>query len=183
MQKILVIGSGGSGKSTLATRLGEKLNLPVIHLDAHFWNAGWVATPEEEWRKKVEALIQGEAWIMDGNFSHTFDLRFPVADTVIFLDTPRLICLWRVIKRWLYYSLTNQTRPDLAAGCPEQMDWEFYQWVWNYPERTRPKTLEMMEKYKEGRTMVVLRSKGEVEKFLIEMEKQNADDADLNDER
>lgn len=170
MQKILVIGSGGSGKSTLATQLGAKLNLPVIHLDVHFWNAGWVETPKDEWRKKVEGLIQGEAWVMDGNFSSTFDIRFAAADTIIFLDMPRLVCLWRVTKRWLYYSLTNQTRPDLAEGCPETMDWEFYQWVWNYPERTRPMTLEMLEKYKEEKKVIVLRSEKNVEKFLYQID-------------
>lgn len=166
MKKVLVIGSAGAGKSTLAVKLDAKLNLPVIHLDAHFWHAGWVATPDAEWRKKVEALVQGEAWIMDGNYSHTFDLRFPAADTIIFLDYPRWVCLWRVVKRWWYYASRNLSRPDIAAGCPEQIDWEFIQWIWNYPKRTRPKTFEMMTRYKEGRTMLVLRSDEEVERFL-----------------
>jgi len=34
--KIMIIGCGGSGKSTLAKRLGEKLKLPIIHLDQLF---------------------------------------------------------------------------------------------------------------------------------------------------
>ena len=37
MQRVAIIGSCGAGKSTLAKSLGEKLDLPVIHLDAHYW--------------------------------------------------------------------------------------------------------------------------------------------------
>ena len=49
MKKILVIGSGGSGKSTFSRRLGEKLGLPVVHLDQLYWRPGWVETPKVEW--------------------------------------------------------------------------------------------------------------------------------------
>jgi len=170
MQKILLIGSGGSGKSTLATQLGAKLNLPVIHLDAHFWNAGWVETPKDEWRTKVEELCRRDRWIMDGNYSGTFDVRFAAADTIIFLDVPRLACLWRVIKRWLYYSLRNQTRPDLAEGCPEQIDFGFVKWIWEYPSRTRPKTLEMLKRYEEEKRVVVLKGDREVSEYMVELE-------------
>ena len=71
MKKILVIGSGGSGKSTFARRLGARLSLEVIHLDAHHWRAGWVAPPKDEWRRQVEELTRRESWVMDGNFSGT----------------------------------------------------------------------------------------------------------------
>ncbi|MDZ8035131.1 hypothetical protein [Nostoc sp. DedSLP04] len=48
MKKILIIGSGGAGKSTLARELGTILSLEVIHLDAWYWNPGWVETPKTE---------------------------------------------------------------------------------------------------------------------------------------
>ena len=79
--KISVIGCGGAGKSSLARRLSEDLNLPLIHLDTYFWNPGWIETPESLWREKVEDLVAEPKWIMDGNFSGTFDLRFPASDS------------------------------------------------------------------------------------------------------
>ena len=67
MKRILIIGAGGSGKTTLARRLAERTGLPLIHLDQLYWHSGWQATPTEEWRSKVDELIAGETWIMDGN--------------------------------------------------------------------------------------------------------------------
>ena len=51
------------------------------------------------------------------------DLRFGACDTIIFLNFPRLICLYRVLKRYLQFK--GKTRPDLAQGCPEQISFEF----------------------------------------------------------
>lgn len=136
MRRILVIGSGGSGKSTLAKALGAKLELPVIHLDAHFWHPGWISTPSEEWRAHVADLLTGDAWIIDGNYGNTLDQRLAACDTVIFLDLPRIVCLWRVIKRALKYR--GRSRPDMSPGCPERLSWEFVGWVWSYPSRRRP---------------------------------------------
>jgi len=76
MQKIIVIGSPGSGKSTFALKLGKQLNLPVMHLDANFWNPGWVKTPEDKWRELVSKLVSGDKWIIEGNYTRTFDIRF-----------------------------------------------------------------------------------------------------------
>ena len=168
MRKVLVIGSGGAGKSTFARRLGARLGLEVIHLDTAYWRPGWVATPKDEWRQKVDELCRRESWVMDGNFSATLEPRLAACDTVVFLDLPRAVCLWRVLKRAVMYR--NAPRPDMAEGCREKFDLEFLLWVWNYPARSRPKVLALLEKHAEGRKIVRLRSSAEAERFLNQSE-------------
>ncbi|MCK5133485.1 MAG: hypothetical protein KAR40_15200 [Candidatus Sabulitectum sp.] len=92
MRRILVLGSGGAGKTTFAKQLAEKTGLPVIHLDSHFWNSGWVETPRDQWIPMVIELSERPEWIMDGNYSGTIDIRMKYADTVIFLDYGRFTC-------------------------------------------------------------------------------------------
>lgn len=86
MRKILVIGCCGSGKSTFSRRLNEITKIDIIHLDKEYWNPGWVEPPKDEWKKLVETLIARDAWIMDGNYSGTLELRLHACDTMIYLD-------------------------------------------------------------------------------------------------
>jgi adenylate kinase family enzyme len=164
MRKVLVIGPGGAGKSTLANRLGELLNIEVLHLDKFYWQPGWVEMPKGEWFKTIEELLKHDAWIMDGNYSGTLEIRVKACDTVIFLDLPRSLCLWRVLKRVLMYR--NRSRPDMAEGCPERLTWEFILWIWNYSSKTRPKVVRMIESDPGAKKIVWLRSSDEVERFL-----------------
>jgi len=166
VKRVLVIGSGGSGKSTLARQLGERLGLPVIHLDAHYWNPGWVETPREEWQERVQRLIAEPAWVMDGNYGGTLDIRLAAADTVIFLDLPRIVCLWRIVRRAARY--WGRTRPDLAPDCPERLDWEFVVWVWTYPDRRRHEILERLRQLKNVKA-IVLKSVADVEKLVADV--------------
>ena len=87
-RRIVVTGLAGSGKSTLAVALAAKTGLPVIHLDLHFWKPGWVAPSETEWREKQRVVLAGDAWIADGNYHETLDLRLERADTLVVLDMP-----------------------------------------------------------------------------------------------
>jgi adenylate kinase family enzyme len=164
MRKVLVIGPGGAGKSTLANRLGELLDIEVLHLDKFYWQPGWIEMPKPEWLKTVEDLLRRDAWIMDGNYSGSLDVRVKACDTVIFLDMARTLCLWRVFKRALTYR--NQSRPDMAEGCPERLTLEFILWIWNYPNRTRPKILRMLESNAKEKRIVWLRSQSDVKSFL-----------------
>ena len=85
---VLVTGLAGSGKSTFSGSLAARTGLPVIHLDLHFWKPGWVAPSEDEWREKQRRVLAGDAWIADGNYHETLDLRLERADTIVVLDTP-----------------------------------------------------------------------------------------------
>ena len=164
MKKVLVIGPGGAGKSTFATRLGELLKLEVIHLDQIYWRAGWIETPKDEWRKTVAELLNRDSWIIDGNYSGTLRDRIEASDTVIFLDLPRRVCLWRVLRRAVVYR--NKQRPDMAEGCAERFNLEFVIWVWNYARRTRPKVVDLLQSKAATKKIVWLRSRSGVEKFL-----------------
>lgn len=167
MKRVLVIGSGGAGKSTLARRLGSRLGLPVIHLDVYFWRPGWVETPREEWARKVEELCAGDSWVMDGNYSGTLEMRLAACDTVIFLDLLPVLCIWRVLKRAAMYR--NSTRPDMTAGCRENLQLKFLHWVWTYRKSRRPKILAALDRVAGEKRVIVLTSDAEVERFLAEV--------------
>lgn len=169
MKRVVIIGSGGAGKSTLARRLGEATGIEVIHLDKLHWRAGWVEPPKDEWLKIVENAVKKESWIMDGNFGGTMELRLQYCDTAIFLDFPRIVCVYRAVKRWTKYWKTN--RPDMTEGCNEKLDLEFLGWIWNFQKTTKPKIEERLKRFENEKTIIYLRSPKEVENFLNNLKK------------
>ncbi len=148
----------------LASRLAERTGLPLIHLDALYWRAGWRETPAQEWEETVDQLVRQEAWVMDGNYGGTLDRRLHAADTVIFLDLPRWTCLSRVVKRRVQFH--GRSRPDMAEGCSERLSWEFLRWIWNYPKDRRPALLRKLAEHARRKNVTVLRSPRAVERFL-----------------
>jgi len=166
MRKILLIGAGGSCKSVLAGRIAAQTGLPLIHLDALFWKPGWVETPRDEWKQIVEELVRGDAWVMDGNYGGTLDLRLAACDTVVFLDFPPVISIWRVLKRRVQFR--NNPRPDAGRDCPEHLNWEFLRWIWTYRKKRRPKILEKLSVAEaKGKQVIVLRDNKELEDFVV----------------
>jgi adenylate kinase family enzyme len=164
MRQVAIVGSGGSGKSTLAATLGQRLDLPVIHLDLLFWKPGWVERPQEEWRAMQRELVRQPAWIIDGNHAKTLDVRLSVADTVIFLDFGRVACMWGIVGRRLRYR--NKPRFDRAEGCGERLDLPFMRWVWTFPHQGRPEVLAAIEGWAGNANVVRLRSRRDVRRFL-----------------
>ena len=169
-QRIMIIGSSGSGKSTLGRAIGDRLGLPTIHMDREFWLPGWVEPDKAAWREKVRALCARETWVMDGNYSATWDLRIPRADTIVWLDLPRWLYLSRAI--WRTLKSYGRVRTDLAPGCPDRIEITFFtDWIWNYPTRSRPGTLDMIERERKAgqRRIVVLRTTSEVRRFVADL--------------
>jgi adenylate kinase family enzyme len=168
LKKIILIGSGGSGKSTLASQLGKILSIEVYHLDAIFWKPGWISTPKDEQKAVQAELVSRDSWVIDGNYGGTIDIRLQAADTVIFLDLSRWICLSRVLKRSFQYR--NKKRTDMAEGCEERINLKFLKWVWEYPVKHKPKILDKLRMLSKETKVVVLKSPNDVRKFIANVE-------------
>ena len=166
MKRVIVIGSGGAGKSTFSRELGEITGIPVVHLDKLHWKPNWTGTPKDEWNEVVRREVEKPEWIMDGNFGGTRAMRMRAADTIIMLDLPRRVCMYRIIKRTVVYR--NKTRPDMAEGCTERFDRDFIKWVWNYRKDSRTRAFKELES-QAGKNIVVLRTRREVAGFLESM--------------
>ena len=171
-QRIMIMGGSGSGKSTIARQIGELLNLPVVHMDTIWWQPGWVATPKEEAYARSMAAADAPEWVFDGNMSKTRDYRLARADTVIYLDFNRCICLWRVMKRRVMYH--GKSRPDMTQGCNEKIDWEFLKFVWSYPKRSRGQTIAWLNEIKPPKQVVQLKGRRAVKRFLQQLTEEAA---------
>jgi adenylate kinase family enzyme len=112
--RVVVTGMAGAGKSTFSRLLSTRTGLPVIHLDLHSWNPGWVRVPQGEFHQKQRVLLAGDRWIVDSNDVDD-DLLFERADTLVVLATPWWICSWRAFRRGLRRPRDTQ----LPDGCDE----------------------------------------------------------------
>ncbi|WP_210203371.1 AAA family ATPase [Breoghania corrubedonensis] len=140
----MIVGQPGSGKSTLARSLAQVTGLPVVHIDQLLWQSGWVLRPKAE----VDVLcLEAHArpcWIFEGGHSPTWADRLERCDTLIWLDVPLPLRMFRVLRRTLRHY--GYARPDLPPGCPERFDISFLVWIW----RTRKTAREKMRRLHEG---------------------------------
>ena len=164
VKRVAIIGAGGAGKSVLARELGARTGLPVIHLDRLYWRPGWTEPPKAEWQWVHEGLIAGERWIIDGNYGGTMEPRLRAADTVVYLDLPRLVCLWSVVRR--RFSEGRRGRADIADRLQDKLEWAFLRWIWNYPAKRRPAILQLLASLPAATAVIQLRSRRAVREWL-----------------
>lgn len=141
MKRVMVVGGAGVGKTTLATVLGRVTGLPVHHLDRLGWQAGWVRRPAAEFARDVDALMDTERWIVEGNYIDTLPERVGKADTLVLIDLPLWLCVVRVFGRW--WKNRKKQRPDLPAGCIEPLPWTFLKWVLSAPPSRQKMWIEV----------------------------------------
>lgn len=161
MERIIVIGNNGSGKSVFSIKLGNKLNLQVIHLDSYFHLPGWGKRPNEEWLKLHDDFIKGDKWIIDGTYRKTLEKRINAADTIIFLDIPKWLAFYRMINRRIIYR--NSKRPDMPDYLNEQMSFTLFRKNITF---SRKRIYEIINKYNDSKKIVVLKNNKEIEQFL-----------------
>ncbi|WP_444683941.1 AAA family ATPase [Alkalicoccus luteus] len=160
MNRIVIIGSPGTGKSTAARKLGASLQLPVYHLDTYMWSAGWQLLNAEDQRRISHTLAAKHRWIIDGNYRASLQERIQRADCVLLFERPLLLSLYRIVKRRIRYRKT--TRPDMASGCPEQLNVEFLLYTIRFRREKLPKLLSEVPE----RKLIRLSSNRALERFI-----------------
>jgi adenylate kinase family enzyme len=166
MQRILVMGSSGSGKSRFARRLCDITGLPFVSLDALFWKPGWQPSEPVEFDARVIEAANQPRWVMDGNYTNrTGELRRQLADTFIWFDLPRRTCMTGILKR--IAGSYGQVRPEMAEGCPEKIDLEFFRYVWTYRARQRPKLLKFFEGLRPDQALVCFTERAQADRYLL----------------
>jgi adenylate kinase family enzyme len=158
MRRIAVLGCAGSGKTTLSMALGERLGLPVIHVDSVYWRTG--AEFGAEWPGLHGELIAGDAWVIDGMKPGVLADRLARADTAIFLDLPRRACYRGLVSRRL--RLRGHSLPEV--GAYDRVDRALLRWIWRFPREVRPRVREQLAAC--SCDVVVLRSRAEVDRFV-----------------
>ena len=168
-RRVVVTGMAGAGKSTFSRALSDKTGLPLIHLDVHFWQPGWVEPSEDEWREKQRDLITSDEWILDGNYHATLALRLERADTAVFLDTPWWVCARRALVRGV------RKRPvgfQLPNGCDEpalrrfREEWSLAWRIGRDHRSERELELGILSQRAKNIAFYVLRSKRAARDFL-----------------
>jgi adenylate kinase family enzyme len=146
MQRVMIIGPCGSGKSTLARELAPRMGLPLVHMDQLGWQAGWVETGKAELHARLAEEVAQDRWLIEGNYGSTLAPRLERADTVIYLDFPIRLCLWRLANR--IRSNRGRSRPDMPEGCPERFDAAFFWYVMNWNSGPRVRTEAKLAGYR-----------------------------------
>ena len=159
MKRIIVIGSPGSGKSTFARKLKEKTGLPLYYLDMIFHRPDRTTVTREEFDQRLQAILQTENWIIDGNYLRTLPIRFEACTDVFFLDFPLEQCLEGAASR------VGTTREDLP-WVEQEFDPEFRQYIIDFPKDQRPIIYELVERYRETRRITVFHSREEADKWF-----------------
>ncbi len=164
MKRVMVIGPPGSGKSTLAKRVAAVVGLPLYHMDQLHFLPGWVAKPKAEFHGLIAELAARDEWIMEGGYTATLPIRMPRADTIIWLDLPRRVCMPRIFKRLIINF--GRVRGDAALGCPERLDLDFLKWAWTFNVVHAAKYRVALAAYAPHAHVIRLGSRREAETFL-----------------
>jgi adenylate kinase family enzyme len=115
--RIAVTGPSGSGKTTLAHELARVLGLRMIEIDALHHGPNWESCGAEVLRERVAAATDGDDWVADSMYHRMIgDLVPERADTIVWLDLPVPLVLWRLVRRT---HLRSKHRVELWNGNVE----------------------------------------------------------------
>lgn len=153
-KRFAIIGLPGSGKSTFVAKLGRLLDVPVHHLDRHQFIPGGKKRDSQEFLSIQKAMLAEESWIIEGCSISTLEMRFARADLMIYFHLPRLLCMWRVLKRLFFY---DKNLCDTPEGCSKIFNWEILQYIWNFDKEKR-EGIEMLRKNYPNAAFLVFKS-------------------------
>ncbi|MBP5236956.1 MAG: adenylate kinase [Clostridia bacterium] len=162
-KRILVLGCPGSGKSTFSRKLHDITGIPLTHLDNVWWKPDGTHISREEFDQKLAELMEADKWILDGDYSRTYEARIKACDTAVFLDIGADECLSGIRAR------IGKKRPDMP-WTETGPDPELETMVKRYEYENRPRLMSLLKDNPEKRT-VILKTRKEADDFLDSVRK------------
>lgn len=159
MKKVIVIGCPGSGKTTFAEKLNKQTGLPLYYLDAIWHKPDKTHIPREEFDQRISEIFATPEWIIDGNYNRTIEMRLKECDTVFLFDLPTEVCLQGATER------IGKGRYDLP-WLETELDPEFEEFIKDFAKTSLPQIYELIDKYKDGKNIVVFKSREETGEYL-----------------
>lgn len=159
MKRAVVIGCSGSGKSVFSRKLRDVTGLTLYYLDMIWHKPDGTNISREEFDEKLRSIISRDSWIIDGNYQRTLETRIKACDTVFLFDLPTETCIEGALSR------IGKRREDMP-WFENELDPEFRQWIESFRENQLPEIYKLLEKYKNGRQIVIFRTREQSDKFI-----------------
>ena len=159
MKKIIVLGCSGSGKSTFAVQLHNITGLPLYHLDNIWWKPDRTHISREKFDRKLDELVNLDSWIIDGDYSRTYEKRIAACDTVFFLDYGVDVCMKGITDR------IGKERKDIPWK-ENKPDPELIKLVKDYEKVDKPVLIELLKKYSD-KEIVIFHNREEANEFIM----------------
>jgi adenylate kinase family enzyme len=172
--RIRIVGTSGSGKSRLAEDVAARMHIARLELDAVFWDAGWTYATSRRRRVACERSSPrtprvGRGRQLELAAGRSDGARHPGgADVVVWVDHPRRVVMWRVLRRTLRRGIL---REELWHGNRERvrswLKWKpednILRWAWtSYPGMRR----RMEARIAAGDPVLRLRGQREVDDWV-----------------
>ena len=159
MKKVIVIGCPGSGKSTFSRHLRDATGYPLYHLDMIYHKPDRTTVDREEFDRRLREIMEGERWIIDGNYNRTIEMRLENCDTVFLFDLPTEVCISGVMSR------IGKKREDLP-WVEVELDTEFRRFILGFRDNSLPKLYELLSKHPEKK-VIVFKSHADADNFTL----------------
>lgn len=159
MKRAVVIGCSGSGKSVFSRKLRDVTGLTLYYLDMIWHKPDGTNISREEFDEKLRSIMSRDSWIIDGNYQRTLETRIKACDTVFLFDLPTETCIEGALSR------IGKKREDMP-WFENELDPQFRQWIESFRENQLPEIYKLLEKYKNGRQIVIFRTREQADKFI-----------------
>ncbi len=164
MKRVVIIGSPGAGKTTFSRKLAQKTGLPLIHLDYYYHQTRFNYYEDKDaWREKVKELITKDKWIIEGNYSSTYDLRFVRANCIILLEISSKKAVYRILKR--HIKQRGKPRPEMPPEWEEKIEKGFLGHVWGFNKKEIPKISKELDNHK-NKELIFLKNPKQADEYL-----------------
>lgn len=171
-KKFNVVGTSGSGKSTLSKKLAQKINGRYIGLDELNWLPNWQSCNDEELFKKLKEELNCDAWVVDGNYNRTAEIKWKEVEAIVWIDLPFWLTFYQAVTRALKRTLSGKELWP-GTGNVETFSRTFLSrdsillWTISSYRRVKKRYLKLMENpIKDDVKFYRLRSRREVKAFI-----------------